>query len=172
MQCRGAVNAVTWKKKNKKILHLPCLFFSTFPFFSLLSFLNQISGTWQHKHQTLMWKTTPLHQKTCQSQSLSLSFSLSLLFLKHPCSFPHSLIFSPLRTPAHIPAHCNALPFLFFFLPPANLNPCIYWVTCTRKIWTPQVNAAHCYALDLFVLESRTLIMKTHNRDIQGCSGS
>lgn len=123
---QGSCQRRHMKKKNKKILHLPCLFFSTFPFFSLLSFLNQISGTWQHKHQTLMWKTTPLHQKTCQSQSLSLSFSLSLLFLKHPCSFPHSLIFSPLRTPAHIPAHCNALPFLFFFLPPANLNPCIY----------------------------------------------
>lgn len=54
-----------------------------FPFFSRLSFLNQISGTWQHKHQALMWKTTPLHQKTCQSQSLFLSLSCSILWNNH-----------------------------------------------------------------------------------------
>lgn len=108
-QCRHMKKKI--KKEGKKTPSiLP--FFSTFPFFFPLSFLNQISGTWQHKHQTLMWKTTPLHQKTCQSQSPSPSLSVS--FLKHPCSFPHSLVFSP---SPHIPAHYNALPHPHFFPP-------------------------------------------------------
>lgn len=116
-------------KKKKKILHLPCLFFSTFSFFSRLSFLNQISGTWQHRHQTLMWKTTPLHQKTCQSQSLY--HSLSPFSLMHPCSLRHALIFSPFsHAAAHIRAQRDAhLLFpccCFFYKAHPNLNPCIY----------------------------------------------
>lgn len=95
-------------KKNSSIY--PAFFFSpslsTFPFFSLLSFLNQISGTWQHKHQTLMWKTTLPHQKTCQSQSLS---SLIKPLLSH------------VSATTHIQKHCNVLSLPF--LPPFPPQP-------------------------------------------------
>lgn len=89
-------------KKKKNPASTQPFFFS---FFSLLSFLKQISSTWQHKHQTLMWKMTPLHQKTRQSQSLyrSLSFLSCTLALSLPCSRCTSPSF---------PSY-----FFFFFLP-------------------------------------------------------
>lgn len=37
-----------------------------------------------------------------------------------------------------------------------------------KKALNPEVSIAHCFALDLFVQESRTLIMKGRNRNIQG----
>lgn len=85
-------------KKKKKSCIYPA-FFSTFPFFSLLSFLKQISGTWQHKHQTLMWKTTPLHQKTRQSQSLYHSLSVSFLSCTLALSLPGSYCAQTCRSP-------------------------------------------------------------------------
>lgn len=171
MQCRGAVNAVTWKK-NKK--NPP----STLPFFLYFPLLlSSLLSEPDFRHLAAQASDIDVEDDTASpkdmSVSVSLSIILSLSFFSNTLALfltlSYSLLCALLHTYLHIVMHFLSF---FFFLPPANLNPCIYWVTCTRKIWTPQVNAAHCYALDLFVLESRTLIMKTHNRDIQGCSGS
>lgn len=110
----SAMQGSCQRRHIKKILHLLCLFSSTFPFFSPLSFLNQISGTWQHKHQTLMWKTTPLYQKTRQSQSLYHSPFLFSYIPLLSCSFahiPHS------HTHVQVVMYFLHPYFIFFFFP-------------------------------------------------------